>query len=178
MKIFLSLILIVLGYASNVLAETPRSITIATEYDLHSKVLNEELYIDVALPTGYESSDAKYPVLYLLDGTDNLGHVIGSTEVLTRTGSIPPSIIVGINNTNRIRDFTPSSVDDVPYSGGGPKFLKFISSELIPYIESHYRTHPYRVLEGHSLGGLFTAYTLMEKLLNNQQTLTLLLECN
>jgi hypothetical protein len=162
-KIYIGLILMALCYASHVLAQTPRQITLATAFNLHSKVLDEERTIVVALPAEYEDSDAHYPVLYLLDGIQNIWHVVGSTEVLTRTGHMPPVIIVGIKSVNRIRDFTPSSVKEIPYSGGGGKFLEFISSELMPYIDSNYRTHPYRILEGHSLGGVFTANTLMER---------------
>ena len=33
----------------------------------------------------------------------------------------------------------------------------------MPYVERTYRTHPYRVLEGHSLGGALAAYTLLNR---------------
>jgi enterochelin esterase-like enzyme len=61
----------------------------------------------VALPAGYASSNASYPVLYLLDGEQNIWHVAGSVEVLTRTGAMPPVIIVGVKSGNRMRDFNP-----------------------------------------------------------------------
>lgn len=93
----------------------------------------------------------------------NNWHTKGSVELLTRTGSIPPIIIVGIESTDRMRDLSPSSSTNNPGSGGGPKFLKFIQDELIPYVDSNYRTHLFRVLEGHSMGGLFTAYCLIQK---------------
>ncbi|HUU35049.1 MAG TPA: alpha/beta hydrolase-fold protein [Vicinamibacterales bacterium] len=144
-------------------AQTHTAIPLATRIDLHSEILDEDRTIEVALPEGYEQGDDRYPVLYLLDGLQNLRHGAGSAEVLARTGQIPPVIIVGIESGNRMHDFTPSSVGDVPYSGGAGQFLRFIDSELIPYVEAHYRTHRYRVLEGHSLGGVFTAYSLMER---------------
>jgi tetratricopeptide (TPR) repeat protein len=72
-------------------------------------------------------------------------------------------IVVGIESTNRMRDFTYTVSENNPGSGGGKKFLDFIESELIPHIDSNYRTNSFRVLEGHSLGGLFTASTLMEE---------------
>ena len=88
-------------------------------------------------------------------------HVAGSVEVLSRTGQAPHMIIVGIQSLNRERDLTPSHVGDFKESGGGPRFLDFIAQELMPYIDRNYRTHPYRVLEGHSLGGALAAYTLL-----------------
>jgi predicted alpha/beta superfamily hydrolase len=55
------------------------------------------------------------------------------------------------------------AVDDEKSSyGAGDKFLSFIEKELIPFIDSHYRTSGYRALSGNSRGGLFVLYSLME----------------
>ena len=43
---------------------------------------------------------------------------------------------------------------------GADKFRAFIRSEVIPYVENHYRTAPFRILAGHSVGGLFAIDTL------------------
>lgn len=139
------------------------SLNVGFKHTFVSKIMGEDRPIIISLPEGYEESTASYPVLYLTDGLQNIWHVAGTVEVLTRTGNIPPIIIVGIESTNRDRDFSPTVDSNWPRSGGGPKFLDFIENELIPYIDSNYRTHPYRVLEGHSLGGLFTASALINK---------------
>lgn len=139
------------------------SLTIGIKQTITSNVLGEERPIIISLPKGYEDSKSNYPVLYLTDGLQNIWHTIGSMEVLTRTGSVPPMIIVGIESTNRSRDFSPTFNENSAGSGGGSKFLGFIEEELMPYVDSNYRTHPFRVLEGHSLGGLFTASVLMDK---------------
>src|SRR3712207_3662198 len=84
---------------------------------------------------------------------------------------MPEMIVVGISNTDRTRDLTPTRVARLPdnpnagfpTSGGADKFLKFIETELIPMVESKYRTQPYRALAGHSLGGLFAVHTLVTK---------------
>ena len=70
---------------------------------------------------------------------------------------MPALIVVGIGNTDRTRDLTPSraKVESYPTSGGGDKFLEFIQSELIPEIEKRYRTAPYRIFAGHSFGVLW-----------------------
>lgn len=142
-------------YASN-------NFDIATEFEFESKILGEKRLILVSVPEGYQSSKATYPVIFLLDGLQNLRHVVGTTEVLTRTGSMPATIIIAIKSENRMKDFTPSFVADMRMSGGGKKFLEFLENELIPFIDSEYRTNDYRILEGHSLAGLFTAYTFMQ----------------
>lgn len=146
---------------------------LGTQYILKSEILGEDRPIIISLPLGYEKNNANYPVLYLLDGLGNIKHEIGTVELLTDSGVIPPMIIVGIESLDRSRDLTPSSAGQGVYggvgesgisqSGGGPKFLQFLEEELIPYVESNFRTHPYRLLEGHSFGGLFSTHTLMEK---------------
>mgnify|MGYP000661885123 CR=1 FL=1 len=138
-------------------------ISIATTKIIISKILKEDRKILISLPDGYEKTTSKYPVLVLTDGLQNIKHAIGSIELLTRTGSIPPIIVVGIQSLNRTKDFSPTVSKNSPGSGNGPKYLDFIEKEVLPFIDSNYRTHPYRVLEGHSLGGVFTAYALMEK---------------
>lgn len=135
------------------------SITIGLKHIITSNVLNEDRQILISLPDGYAASNANYPVLYLTDGFQNIEHVRGSVEILTRTGNIPPIIIVGIKSIDRKKDFTPINTE----STSSKQFLGFIETELIPYIDTTYRTHPFRLLEGHSLGGLFAASTLLEK---------------
>jgi predicted alpha/beta superfamily hydrolase len=46
-------------------------------------------------------------------------------------------------------------------SGGGDAFLRFLQEELIPRIDASYRTLPYRILAGHSLGGLLAIHALI-----------------
>lgn len=38
-------------------------------------------------------------------------------------------------------------------AGGADRFFAFLTDEVSPYVERHYRTAPMRVLAGHSLGG-------------------------
>lgn len=138
------------------------NINIAKKHKINSIILNEERELLISLPDGYEKSNASYPLLVLTDGKQNLKHVVGSIELLTRTGSIPPIIVIGIVSTNRTRDFSPTFSKNSPGSGNGPKFLKFIEKEVLPFVNDNYRAHNFKILTGHSLGGLFTAYTLME----------------
>jgi predicted alpha/beta superfamily hydrolase len=82
---------------------------------------------------------------------------------------MPRTIVVGIPNTNRNRDLTPTKGilgrDSSMYStsGGGPKFLDFIVSELTPYIDSLYSTSTHRTIIGHSLGGLIVFEALLRR---------------
>lgn len=140
--------------------------------DIHSNVLKEDRVIWVRTPPGYQQSKGIYPVLYQ---TDAPGHVneIGSTiDFLVGNGRMPALIVVGIANTDRTRDLTPThadvknpdgTVDAHPTSGGADRFLDFIQTELIPEMEKRYRTAPYRIFAGHSLGGLLAIHALITR---------------
>ena len=136
--------------------------------NISSKILNEERKIWIYLPAGAlqgKPNQERYPVLYLLDGDTHFYSVAGMIHQLsTANGNTvcPEMIVVGIPNTVRNRDLTPSR-DSIwnKNSGGGEKFISFISEELIAYIDSVYPTEPYRMFVGHSLGGLLVMHTLV-----------------
>ena len=138
---------------------------------IKSQVLGEERVVLVRTPAGYARSSEKFPVLYMTDGDAHIQHTSGTISFLARNARMPEMIIVGITNTDRTRDLTPTRVDQqpgnpngrFPTSGGADKFLKFIETELIPLVESKYRTQPYRALAGHSLGGLFAVHAMLTK---------------
>ncbi|MEO7632709.1 MAG: alpha/beta hydrolase-fold protein, partial [Blastocatellia bacterium] len=139
-----------------------------TRLSLKSTVLSEERIVFVRTPPGYERNGRRYPVLYLTDAEAQMDHTVTTIDFLARNGRIPELIVVGITNTDRTRDLTPTHAafgggQPLPTSGGADKFLKFIETELIPSIESDYRTQPYRIFAGHSFGGLFALHTLMTR---------------
>jgi predicted alpha/beta superfamily hydrolase len=139
----------------------------------YSHVLGEKRKIRIQTPAGMNGFDA-YPVLYLLDGEVMMNMVGGQVQYLSDGYKIIPNlIIVGIENTDRTRDLTPThsiigrdgkpdSSANAPWknSGGGERFLQFIREELVPYINQRYHTAPFRILAGHSLGALMAVYCL------------------
>src|SRR6185503_1667762 len=138
---------------------------------IKSAVLGEERTILVRTPVGYEANNVRYPVLYMTDGDAHMGHTAGTIDFLTRNGRISDLIVVGVTNTDRTRDLTPEKSSaknpagelQSPTSGGADNFLKFFQTELIPEIEKQYRVQPYRILAGHSLGGLFAIHAMISK---------------
>jgi predicted alpha/beta superfamily hydrolase len=139
-------------------------VVIGERFTIHSQVLDEERSIWVHLPQGYDETDALYPVMVLLDGPSHFHHATGVTQFLARADRMPKTIVVGVANTNRTRDLTPPVERDVedapPGAGGADGFLSFLVTELRPWLDERYRTAPYRVLVGHSLGGLFATHVL------------------
>lgn len=144
---------------------------------LPSKVLGEDRKIYIyAPPTDTLLPDKRYPVLYILDGDNHFSLVAEYCRYLSRrdVNIMPDMIIVGIPNTNRTRDLTPShSIYDYwgkpdtsssfryKSSGGGNNFLQFIGTELIPYVDAHYKTQPFKIFAGHSFGGITTINCLL-----------------
>ena len=133
---------------------------------IKSTVMGEDRVILVRTPPGYDANKTSYPVLYMTDGDAHMAHTASTVEFLARNGRISELIVVGIVNTDRTRDLTPTkgtgpNAAQNPTAGGADKFLKFIETELIPEIEKSYRVQPYRILAGHSLGGLFAIHTMI-----------------
>ncbi len=145
----------------DVFAQQPAKIFIGETTNIHSEILNEDRTLYIYTPAGYDYADDRYPVLYMLDGGEHFVHVAGIIHYLSSVGRIPQMIMVAIPNTRRTRDLTPTHNDEFPTSGGGEKFLNFLDKELIPYIDENYKTHPYRIIAGHSLAGTFAVYVLL-----------------
>jgi len=142
------------------LAATP--IALGSYASLHSEILGEDRDLLIYLPNGYEeyqggersAPDQRYPVLYLLDGRVNFKFTAGLVHNLAEAGHLPRMIVIGVANHDRWRDLTPSADPSHAGTGGGERFVRFLTEELIPWVDGSFRTTPYRILAGHSLGGL------------------------
>ncbi len=144
---------------------------------IHSKILNEDRTMYIHYPKPDSTNLIKrFPVLYLLDGESHFDMLSQYTDYLSRwdVNVIPRMIVVGIINTKRTRDLTPTksiinyfgqpdtnTVSWMKPSGGGEQFLQFIQDELIPYIDQHYKTQPYKIFAGHSFGGIASIYCML-----------------
>lgn len=152
-KIFLVLGFSLLTYRFSTGQSKSDDIIIGKYDTIFSEVLNEERTLLVRAPKGFEHSKIKYPTLYVLDGY--LSTFITAVADIARIEyEISPMILVAIANTNRERDMIPDNE--------AQKFLKFMTSELFPYIEKKYRADKYRMLYGGSNAGLFVLYSLFE----------------
>jgi uncharacterized protein len=141
--------------------------------EIHSKQLGENRVLNVYLPGSYaQDSLKKYPVIYLLDGSadEDFIHIAGLVQFATFPwiNMIPESIVVGIANVDRKRDFTfPTTNEqdkkDFPTTGGSERFIRFLETELQPFIETQYRTDGPKTIIGQSLGGLLATEILFKK---------------
>ena len=132
---------------------------------IESEIMGETRPYFVALPKTYDTG-LEFPVLYLTDGDAHFRHTAGTVSFLARNNRMPDMIVVALANTNRRRDLSPPGGD--AGTGGADRLLDFFEKELIPTVDATYRTRPFRVFAGHSLGGLFAvhAFTARPELFN------------
>ena len=140
---------------------------------IKSQLLNEMRDLNIYLPINYSKDSLKaYPVIYLLDGSkdEDFVHISGLVQFgsFSWINMIPESIVVGIGNVDRKRDFTYPSQSELdqkefPTSGKSEKFISFLEKELQPFIDSEYRTTEMKTIIGQSLGGLLATEVLFKK---------------
>jgi len=142
--------------------------TTGFEETISSKILGQERKVWIHIPNSNGGNKIKdrgnYPVIYLLDGSENFNTVVSITEHMEESNLCPPMIVVGILHKNRLVDLTTGTDKELPdVVGGGEKFMSYVEKELIPYIDANYPTTSYKTFIGHSLGGL----TVMNTFLHN-----------
>jgi predicted alpha/beta superfamily hydrolase len=122
--------------------------TLGSEYKMASSILKEERTLLIHTPDSYGTSTKKYPVIYVLDGDNHFNHAINAATLLSENGRMPASIIVAIPNNRgtRGRDL----------GRGKDNFKKYIQEEVIPFVNTNYRTGAHKTLFGHSMAGAFT----------------------
>ena len=153
--------------------ETNKPFILGTIDEIHSKILAEKRILNIYLPYGYSKNDTiSYPVTYLLDGSadEDFIHVVGLYQFnnFPWIDRVPKSIVVGIANVDRKRDFLyPTKIAEDQKrnktSGNSAKFISFIETELQPYIEKKFRTNNSKTIIGQSAGGLLATEILLKK---------------
>jgi len=175
-------LLCLLGFTAILLSPMPlfaqKDITIGQSYTLTSHLLQEDREIQIYLPKTYTDSTLTpqyYPVVYLLDSESNFHYFTAYVEKLSKYPypAIPELIVVGLVNTNRTRDLTPTERNEAVMTseqrdkikgetGGNARFFEFLEQEVSPFVQEHFRTNGYNLLIGHSFGGI----TALNNLLN------------
>ncbi len=173
------LFLFSLVFCIPLVAQETVPLVLGEQRTIDSKFLNETRIINIYLPEEYQENDtAHYPIIYILDGgmEEDFIHLVGLVRFNTQPwiARFPRSIVVGIENTKRRRDFTfeVASLDflkemDIPQEqfieyGGSENYISFLEHELRPSIDSMYRTSGENTLIGESLGGLLATEILLE----------------
>ena len=155
-------------------AEAEPALVLGKKHTIHSEILKKEWPYELYLPESYNDSiyyPQNYPVLYVLSRNFHL--VTALTRTMSYDHRIPELIIVGIpmgDTTSYHGNLTPThtlklwdgrEIPTLGSTGGGDSFLDFLSDELVPQIDSRYRTLPYRIIGGESIAGLFTLHAFL-----------------
>lgn len=148
--------------------------------EITSTYNGQQYQIKISYPKSYFKNESKkYPVLYVIDAETNFGGISYIVQRLIKDQLIPEVLVVGIayNTTYknfyrlRSRDLTPVEDKDlrmgnhaVDPTGGAPAFSQFLEFELFPFITKKYRVKQTdRAVYGHSYGGLFGSYALLNQ---------------
>jgi len=136
--------------------------------------LNRTRRVWMYLPADYQTTNKKYPVLYMHDGQNLFNAATsfsGEWEIdesmdELRTQGDYGCIIVGIDNGGvyRLDEYSPW-INSLYGGGQGDEYLSFIVNTLKPYIDGNFRTLPDRDhtgIMGSSMGGLISMYGLIE----------------
>uniref|UniRef100_Q0HTE0 Putative esterase n=1 Tax=Shewanella sp. (strain MR-7) TaxID=60481 RepID=Q0HTE0_SHESR len=130
---------------------------------IHSEILNDDINLQIRLPETYgHSSDFRYPVLVVLDGSTQFEHIAANVSFLSTYAIVPELIVVGVSSNNRLKSFTPTPLEKFKdRSGGAEHYRQFLETELLSSLSQTYRMADYHTLSGHSLGGLFSSYVAL-----------------
>ena len=114
--------------------------TIGESIIFNSQVLKTPREIQIYLPESYDDTSIKYPVLYVLDGQRYFLNGITFQQNLVWKEIVPNFIIVGI--------VTDSQKRRTLLYDESKLFIQFLEKELIPKIDSDYRTLNERIYFG------------------------------
>ena len=143
----------------------------AEYYLFNSQEAQDTFHVYIKLPAGYDTAKTNFPVLYVLDGDIVFPIVSGVMQYLLYGEYVPEMIIVGVGygtldespegQNRRSRDYSPTQRAGRPNTGKAKQFLSFLTNELIPFVDKNFKSDKInKTLQGHSMGGLFTTYTL------------------
>ncbi len=145
---------------------------------LTSAINGVEYLLDIGLPAGFRDDGTNtYPLLVLLDADYSFPIARSVVTHLSDRGDLPHLIVAAVAyagppayRLHRTRDYTPTRMLEGGYgpeiqrhSGGGPQFAEVLAREILPRLRERYRATGTRVLVGHSYGGLFGAWALLER---------------
>ena len=141
---------------------------------IESKELHQKRQLLVYTPQNYaENKFVHYNVIYVFDAQNREIFDFTNSAASFLSNAKKKYIVVGITSPyNEQSDYARNN-DLLPvletenakkrfgkYSGNADNFLKYVKNEVIPYIETHYRTNTRRIAIGHSLSASFILYSM------------------
>ncbi len=142
---------------------------VQTSFSFYSKTIKDTFRIFICLPKDYEKNNETYPAVYVTDANVAFDMISTLMKLISNGLDCKQAIYIGVGykdfmimDSLRGRDYSYPQKEGIPGSGGGKLYTAFLRNELIPYIDSAYRTKPEdNTLIGHSLGGYYVFYNLL-----------------
>jgi predicted alpha/beta superfamily hydrolase len=152
-------IVVTLSISTNAQFRYSTNKTVIKDTIISSKILGEDRKIDVYMPEVFpEYKDVVPPIIYVFDGEGYINYFANSINMLCqRFVQMPPIIIVGVENYDGARERDLKSVEGVD------KFMRFVSNEVIPFVEKDYKESPYRMIVGHSNSADFAMHVFLKQ---------------
>jgi predicted alpha/beta superfamily hydrolase len=136
------------------------NVIIGKTVKLQSTLLQKKIQLSIHVPDNHGESTDRYPVLYMFQ--THFEQVAGAVKNLYDYSLIPEMMVVRIDNYE-FGYLTPTVIVGNPNSGQAERFLEFFEKELLPFVDSGYRTHPYRIVFSNSWGAMFVAYAILSR---------------
>jgi len=151
--LILSLLVFTLGASAQVIYE-----------EFSSTILNEKRKLKIQLPRGYKTDTEKvYPIIIVFDADYMFEPVAGNVDYFSYWQDMPESIVVGImQSETRQLDGRYDDANFFP-SEEGANFFEFVGLELMPYIDTTFRTAKFTIAIGHELTANFINYYLFKE---------------
>ena len=133
-------------------------VVIGQTFTLHSSVLNKKATINITLPESYQASTNKrYPVFYRLGDDDGYATAVGTIRALShaREYPMPETILVSLT--------TDTAVEIINRGVKSEDFINLLEIDVIPHIDKHYRTQPFRILSSGARFGMAPLHAFIHK---------------
>lgn len=150
-------------------ARAAEALTNVAVREMVGKENGRRYQIYTAQPTKPQPAEG-YAVVYVLDANIMFATMVDTVRAQERRPTGRGTVVIGIGypedlkaSVERAIDLTPAlSTTPKEGTGGAESFLRFIENELKPDVASRFKIDTTReTLFGHSYGGLFTLYALI-----------------
>ncbi len=126
--------------------------------------LQEKRDVSYYIPEDY-SEEKKYPLILVLDAEYLFDQVVANSKFYSKFHGMPESIIVGVHqkeNDIRYDDCSFDEANGLP-TEKGKLFFEFLGQELIPFVESNYKTAPFKMFVGYDITANFGNFYLFKE---------------
>ena len=142
-------------YLVSFLSLSGEPIVIGETITIDSKVLMKKASLKIRLPSSYQAlKNKRYPVFLSLGSFSSTAVTI-DTLSHNQEYPMPDTILVSLT--------TETIVNFIQRGSKSEDFINFFETDVIPYIDKHYRSQPFRILSSSERFGQVTLYSLMQK---------------